>query len=414
MRYVEGVTPETSSRPPSAAALRIESITDEVHHGFLAERPASFLQNPRWPRVKTDWRGESLGWFDGDDLVAVAVVLHRHLPVPVLKKRSLAYLADGPVFDPEAVELGAILTPLVPYLQRQGAFMIRLGLPVVQKRWDSQDVRRALAAGEHQLITDLDPIEVNEQADAMRRTLLDAGWIEPSTGEQFAAGQPPFQARIPLPQQPESPESRAQPGATVQEDPAEFTAVVDEVLARMDQSSRRQTRKSTRTELEIREGGLEDLPVWQRLYEETAERDGFTGRPQSYFERMYRELNESPTAECRLLLASLGETPLAAAIYVRQGDTGWYVYGASSSDERKRYAPRALQLEQLRRSLAAGDRWYDLGGVSATLNPQHELAGLTRFKTTMGADVVQTLGEWDLPLNKVLTKAFNVYMARRG
>ena len=32
----------------------------------------------------------------------------------------------------------------------------------------------------------------------------------------------------------------------------------------------------------------------------------------------------------------------------------------------------------------------------------------------MGADVVRTLGEWDLPLNKVLTKAFEVYMARRS
>ncbi|WBL17724.1 lipid II:glycine glycyltransferase FemX [Citricoccus sp. NR2] len=403
------MTPESSSRPASAS-LRIESITDEVHHGFLAARPASFLQNPRWPQVKTDWRGESLGWFDSEELVAVSVVLHRHLPVPLLKSRSLAYLADGPVFDPARVELGAILAPLAPYLQRQGAFMIRMGLPVVHRRWDSQEVRRALAAGEHQLITDLEPLEVNEQAEAMRRTLLDAGWVEPSAGEDFAAGQPPFQARIPLPEQPEP---RPEPGAVVSEDPAEFTTVVDEVLGRMDQSSRRQTRKSTRTELTVREGGLEDLGVWQRLYQETAERDGFTGRPQSYFERMYRELNDSPTAECRLLLAYLEDQPLAAAIYVRQGDTGWYVYGASSSEERKRYAPRALQLEQLRRSLAAGDRWYDLGGVSATLNPEHELAGLTRFKTTMGADVVQTLGEWDLPLNKVLTRAFNLYMARR-
>lgn len=409
MRYVENVAPQTSPSAPSS--LRIEEISVTTHQDFLAGHPASFLQNPRWPQVKTDWRGQSLGWFAGEQLVAVSLVLYRHLPVPLLKNRSLAYLADGPVFDPQQLSLETVLEPMVPFLQRQGAFMIRMGLPLVRRRWDAQDVRRALAAGEHQQITDLEPSEVNYDVDEMRTTLLDRGWTEPTIDEDFSAGQPQFQARIPLPTQDEP----LQPGTAEDGgDSPEFTALVDEVLARMDQSSRRQTRKSTRSDLVVREGTAEELALWQQLYEDTAQRDDFTPRPVSYFQRMFAELNASPAAQCLLLLAYFEDELLAAAIYVRQGDTGWYVYGASSSAERKRYAPRALQLEQIRRSLAAGDRWYDLGGISATLNPKHELAGLSRFKTTMGADAVQTLGEWDLPLNKLLTKAFNVYMARRN
>src|SRR5690625_5265303 len=161
-------------------------------------------------------------------------------------------------------------------------------------------------------------------------------------------------------------------------------------------------------------GGLEDIDQWQALYEETAERDNFTGRPQSYFEAMVDALNTSEVAECKVLFAHYQDQLLASAIYVQQQDTGWYVYGASSRAESKRYAPRALQLEQIKLSLEAGAAWYDLGGVSATLDKEHELAGLTRFKTTMGADIVQTMGEWDYPINKVLSRAFKLYLQRRG
>nr|WP_179543036.1 peptidoglycan bridge formation glycyltransferase FemA/FemB family protein [Nesterenkonia xinjiangensis] len=380
--------------------MTVHPISADEHAAFLAQHPtASFLQNPRWPQVKTDWRGESLGAFDGDRLVAATLVLHRRLPlpsaVPVLGRKSLAYLAEGPVFDAEEVALSALLPAIVDHLKGQGAFLIRMGLPGVTRRWAAQDVRRALAAGEHTVISELEPLQVDDGAVAVRAELEGLGWEPPQESEEFEAGQPQFQARIPLTDEEGGPLD------------------VDAVLARMDQTSRRQTRKSTRSELVITTGGEEDLPAWQALYAETAERDDFTGRPLSYFQRMFRELNAAEDTECTLYFAHHEDALLAAAIYVRQGKFAWYVYGASSSQERKRYAPRALQLRQIEDALAAGCRWYDLGGLSPSLDPEYPLAGLTRFKTTMGADVVQTYGEWDYPVNRLLTRAFTLYMARR-
>ncbi|WP_022871393.1 lipid II:glycine glycyltransferase FemX [Yaniella halotolerans] len=387
--------------------LRIQEISVEQHHDFIAEQArASFLQNPVWPQTKPAWRSQSLGWFDDDELVAVSLVLYRPIPVPGLRGRSLAYLADGPLFDPDLYELDTLLEPLVPYTRSQGAFMIRMGLPFVLRRWDADDVRKALSAGEHGMIPELQPVETNNAAWTMEDTLVRHGWEKPELSEDFVAGQAQFQARIPLPQL--TPERRAN------RDSPEFEQAVEEVLKRMDSTSRRQTRKSTRSELTVTSGGLADVAAWQALYEETAERDDFIGRPQSYFESMLKALNDSPTAQCKVLFAHYEDQLLASAIYVQQQDTGWYVYGASTRAESKRYAPRALQLEQIKLSLEAGAAWYDLGGVSATLNKEHELAGLTRFKTTMGADVVQTMGEWDYPINKLLARAFNMYLARRG
>lgn len=40
--------------------------------------------------------------------------------------------------------------------------------------------------------------------------------------------------------------------------------------------------------------------------------------------------------------------------------------------------------------------------------------GLIQFKVGTGGEAYTYLGEWDLPLNRLLYKAFDVYMARRG
>lgn len=411
--------------------LTVRRITPADHGRFLADHPgASFLQNPQWPGVKIDWRGDSLGFFDGQSLKATALVLFRRLPVPVpvLKKRSLAYVAEGPVFDSSAVQLESVLVPLVQYLKSRGAFLVRVGLPGVVTRWDGSEVRKALAAGTHRSVTDLTPLHTEPAAEDVRSRLLTLGWQAPSESEEFEAGQPQFQARIPL--QPEL--DIASDGTSAEPNKNGESPALEAALNRMDSTSRRQTRKSTRSELTVSVGTVEDLPAWQALYEETAARDGFTGRPLAYFRRMFTQLNSGGAGrsggsggssgseasavdtECTLYLAHFGEQLLAAAIYVRQGQFGWYVYGASSAEERKRYAPRALQLRQIQDSLAAGCTWYDLGGMSPSLDPEYELAGLTRFKTTMGADVVQTLGEWDYPVNRMLARGFNLYMSRRG
>ena len=39
--------------------------------------------------------------------------------------------------------------------------------------------------------------------------------------------------------------------------------------------------------------------------------------------------------------------------------------------------------------------------------------GLIQFKVGTGGQAVEYLGEWDLPLNPLLYKAFDVYMKRR-
>lgn len=39
-----------------------------------AQRSVSFLQTPAWAGVKTEWHGESIGWFDGRRSVPPSVI----------------------------------------------------------------------------------------------------------------------------------------------------------------------------------------------------------------------------------------------------------------------------------------------------------------------------------------------------
>jgi lipid II:glycine glycyltransferase (peptidoglycan interpeptide bridge formation enzyme) len=50
---------------------------------------------------------------------------------------------------------------------------------------------------------------------------------------------------------------------------------------------------------------------------------------------------------------------------------------------------------------AGGASVFDLRGISDTLDPGDPLFGLLRFKTGLGGDAVEMVGEWDYPLRPV-------------
>ncbi len=377
--------------PP--AVLAVQEISADDHLRFLGTvRSASFLQTPAWGAVKAEWRHQSVGWFRGGELVGAALVLYRQLP---RVKRYLAYLPEGPVIDWAADDLAAWLAPLAAHVKREGAFGVRMGPPVVTRRWDAASVKAGVADPAVRRLGDLPPTERTHTGARVVAQLRELGWRPQAVEGGFAAGQPQHVFWIPLAGRSE-----------------------DDVLAGMNQLWRRNIKKAAKAGVEVTSyAGAEagpELKAFHELYVHTAQRDHFTPRPLSYFQTMLDALGAEDPDRIRLHLARHEGDLVAATIGIRVGAHAWYSYGASSTDKREVRGSNAVQWHMIREAIAAGADVYDLRGITETLDADDPHVGLIQFKVGTGGEAVEYVGEWDLPLNRPLYAAFDLYMKRRG
>jgi vancomycin resistance protein VanK len=377
-----------------AVTLTVRPIPAADHLAFLREQSwASFLQTPAWATVKSEWRAESLGWYDGEALVGAGLVLYRRLP---RLRRYLAYLPEGPVIDWAADDLAAWLEPMADHLRREGAFGVRMGPPVTTRRWSAAQVKEGVADEYVRRLGDVAPLERSVAGARVVQQLESLGWQQQVAEGGFAVGQPQYTFVIPL----------------VADDGTRRTE--DDVLAGMNQLWRRNIRKADKSGVVVSKGAAEDLKAFHDLYVHTAERDHFTPRPLSYFETMYDALGAEDPGRITLWLAHHEGDLVAATIAVRVGTHAWYSYGASSTDKRDVRGSNAVQWAMIRDAIAEGAEVYDLRGITDTLDADDPHVGLIQFKVGTGGEAVETVGEWDLPLNRALYKGFELYMNRRS
>ncbi len=374
--------------------LTLRPVSAQQHRDFIAGRSsASFLQTPAWASVKAEWRSESVGWFRGPDLVGVGLVLYRQLP---RVKRFLAYLPEGPVIDWGGDDLEAWLAPLVAHLKAHGAFAVRMGPPVVTRRWSADQVKAGIAEESVRRLGDVPPLERSQEGACVIAQLHELGWQQQAAEGGFTAGQPQFNFQIPLVDDDAQPRSEA------------------DVLAGMNQLWRRNIKKADKAGVEVALGSRIDLKAFHDLYAHTAERDHFTPRQLAYFETMYDALHAEDPDRIQLWLARHEGDLVAATIAIRVGTHAWYSYGASSTEKRDVRGSNAVQWAMIRHALDAGAHVYDLRGITETLESDDPHVGLIQFKVGTGGEAVEYAGEWDLPINRVIYKAFQLYLARRG
>lgn len=384
--------------------VEVRTIGAEEHRAYVdrltaSGGAASFLQTPGWAAVKPEWRPESVGFLDGGELRGAALVLYRQLP---RLKRYLAYLPEGPLLDWDAAapDLGAWLRPLAAHLKAQGAFGVRIGPPVVTRRWSAQQVKEGIADPHVSSLTSLTPTATHETGLRVVEQLRDLGWRSQAVAGGFAMGQPQYNFQVPL----------AEPDGTPRTE--------ESVLKGMNQLWRRNIKKAAKegVEVEVVSPGADspELRAFHDLYVHTAERDHFTPRAASYFTTMAGALNADQPDRLRLYLARHEGDLVAATLWIRVGTHAWYSYGASSTHKREVRGSNAVQWQMIRDALAAGADVYDLRGITDTLASDDSHVGLVQFKVGTGGEAVEYAGEWDLPLSRPLYAAFELYLRRRG
>lgn len=183
----------------------------------------------------------------------------------------------------------------------------------------------------------------------------------------------------------------------------------DVVFSRMKAKTRYNIRLAARKGVRVRQGNVDDMELWKRLYLETSRRNGLFHHDPRFFQALF--LGKGSDSSVRLLVAEKGEIPLAAMFLSLSADRATYLYGASSGENRHLMASYALQWEAMGLAMHEGCTSYDLFGVSPRPEPEHPLYGLYLFKSGFGGRFLHRQGAWDYPYDE---KAYGQFIANES
>jgi len=192
----------------------------------------------------------------------------------------------------------------------------------------------------------------------------------------------------------------------------------EEILARMKQKTRYNIRLAEKKGVTVRPWN--DLPAFNQMMLVTGGRDGFGVHSLEYYQCAYDLFH--PTGMAKLLVAEYEGRPLAALMVFARGRRAWYMYGASTDEERNRMPTYLLQWEAMRWARSKGAEEYDLWGVpdedEETLEAHFTersdgLWGVYRFKRGFGGELKCAAQAMDRIYNPWLYKLYLWRMAGR-
>ena len=192
----------------------------------------------------------------------------------------------------------------------------------------------------------------------------------------------------------------------------------EEILARMKQKTRYNIRLAEKKGVIVRP--WDDIGSFHKMMLLTGERDGFGVHSRAYYQRAYDLLRPKEMGE--LLMAEYEGKPLAALFVARNGNRAYYLYGASTDDERNRMPTYLLQWEAIKWAKARGCEEYDLWGVpdeeeavlEANFEKRHAgLWGVYRFKRGFGGELKRAVQALDRVYNPLLYKAYLRFVGNR-
>ncbi len=190
------------------------------------------------------------------------------------------------------------------------------------------------------------------------------------------------------------------------------------ILSRMKQKTRYNIRLAEKKGVTVRPWN--DLAAFHQMMLTTGARDGFGVHSYEYYKRAYELMH--PKQMCEILVAEYESKPLAALFVARNGNRAYYLYGASTNEERNRMPTYLLQWEAMKWTKANGCEEYDLWGVpdedETTLEENFEtrhngLWGVYRFKRGFGGELKRAAQAMDRVYNPLLYWAYLKFIGNR-
>lgn len=178
-----------------------------------------------------------------------------------------------------------------------------------------------------------------------------------------------------------------------------------ELLSGMKEKWRYNIRLAGRKGITVRRGeGQADLDAFYRIYETTSERDQFFIHDKSHYQDVMKLFGEDDHAA--LFLAEYEGKPIAGTIVLWLGRWSWYMYGASSNEQRERMPNHLLQWTGMQWAREKGCWYYNFRGIPDILEEGQELWGVYLFKRGFGGYAIRSLETHDLIYQPIFYEAY--------
>ncbi len=345
----------------------IQNPDARVWDEFVCDRGGHILQTCFWATLKEEvnFAPVFIALEENGALVAGAQILFRNL----LPGLPLAYVPRGPVVDPnDRQAFKALIDAMSVAARARNAFALK-----IEPNW-------------------MQPISV-------------APLFQAAEGYDVRVGE------------------YVQPNDTVHID---LTRDLDSILAGMKPKWRYNIRLAERKGVRVRQGTVDDVPVFQRIMETTRARDHFDIHTLDYHRAMFELLRENGA----LFIAEYEGEPLATVFASAFGPEAIYWYGGTVNEHRELMPMYAAQWAAIRWAKARGCIRYDLWGISerndhtngnghangsghtndndqdgATAGSSPFIfgwslpEGILRFKKGFGGSIVHYVGAYDIVLS---------------
>lgn len=301
-----------------------------------------FAQTAAWARFKSQsWRPRHyLFEKAGEPVIAVTIWLRK---IPLLPY-YLAYAPRGPVLLTEAGEasLPEFWAAMKTELRRLGAFALK-----IDPAWTE---------------------------DLMAEQLKLLGFKQVHSDHPFGGVQPKFTFRLDIGAEP------------------------DELLASIPKKIRYNIRYPEKQGVVYHKGTKEEVSALVAVLEDTSRRKKFLGRSAEYYERLLDVMGD----QAALIIGTKDGQVVAASITIVCGRQAWAVYGGMLREYAQLRAYYGLNWERMLWAKSKGATSFDFSGVPVDQSENSPLYGLYQFKKSFGGELVEFIGEYELPVRPFL------------
>ena len=321
---------------------------EQKYTHFIQEHVlCDFQQSIAWGKVKKYWKNEVILVLDrNNEIIASASVLIRKVPL----FGNLMYIPRGPIGDIQDKEILKRLTEKIHKLAKQyHAFGIRIE-PNIEKQ-DKQFEEMVKSLGYHVYSK---AVNFKQEIQARHNFRLSIA-------------------------------GRSK----------------EEILQSFEPKTRYNIRLAIKKNVVVKEEKKEGLHTFYQLLEETGERDHFRIRNEEYFETIWEQFEPE---NIKLLTAYYQNKPIASILLVIFGRKMWYLYGASSNQNRNVMPNYLLQWTAICYAIEQNLEVYDFRGVSLAKDGKPD--GLYRFKKGFGTEFVELIGEIYIPFKPIRYYAY--------